>query len=381
MKQFRKILGFIFSLVFAFTLFLANPVESKASNYTYTVKVILGGSGDEGAYFNNNLGFSVPSTAKVEMTDNNTCIKISNLAYEDEVTIDPTTMVKIKPQTKLDDEGNEVQFSKYYVKGLRMSGMDNVLHKNSFKVEYDETFVVAYGVGEVVPYVVNYVNKAPEAGDSDNTFINPDDGSKYTVDSVTCYAPADEELYVAYRNIPGYTPNAYNYHTKSLKSSAASPFEFTFYYTKGGGQTIVEENTVEVYSSSTVTGAPEYSYEAISRETQHRQGPVRVTGNAGNGGANANDADNGNAEGGNEADQAGDDTTTIEDEETPRDVIDIDDEEVAKSGEAKDRFIRNMIIGIIIAIIAIVSILVALYIAEKKRKKEIVKSQIDKKEE
>lgn len=380
MKQFRKILGFILSLVFVFTLSLANPVESKASNYTYTVKIVLGGSGDEGAYFNSDLGVSVPATAKVEMIDNNSCVKISNLQFDDEVTIDPSTMVKIKPQTKLDDEGNEVQFSKYYVKGLRMSGMDTVLHKNSFKVEYDETFVVAYGVGDVVPYVVNYVNKNHEAGDSANTFAKPEDGSKYTVDSITCYAPANEELYVAYRNIPGYTPNTYNYHTKSLNSSAANPFEFTFYYTKGNG-TVVNESTTEVITSSTETGDAEYSYETVSRETQHRQGGVTNTGNAGNGGANANNADNDNAGDGDEANQAGDDTTTIEDEETPKDVIDIDDEEVAKTGGAKERFVRNMIIGIIIAIIAVVSILVALYVAEKKRKKEIVKTQIDKKEE
>lgn len=380
MKKFRKIFGFILSLAFVFTLFMANPVESKASNYTYTVKVVLGGSGDEGAYFNSNLGVSVPSTAKVEVIDNNTCVKISNLQYDDEVTIDPNTMVKIKPQTKLDDEGNEVQFSKYYVKGVRLSGMDTVLHKNSFKVEYDETFVVAYGVGDVVPYVVNYVNKKPDAGDSANTFAKPEDGSKYTVDSITCYAPANEELYVAYRNIPGYTPNTYNYHTKSLNSSASNPYEFTFYYTKGNG-TVVEESTTEVITSSTETGDSEYSYETISRETQHRQGGVTNTGNAGNGGANANNADNDNAGDGDEANQAGDDTTKIEDEETPKDVIDIDDEEVAKTGGAKERFVRNMIIGIIIAIIAVVSILVALYVAEKKRKKEIVKTQIDKKEE
>lgn len=380
MKQFRKILGVILSLAFVFTLCMANPVESKAKNYTYTVRVILGGSGDEGAYFNSNLGISVPSTAKVEMSDNDTCVSISNLQLDDLVTIDPSTLVKIKPQTKLDDEGNEVQFSKYYVKGLRMSGMDRVLHKYTFPVEYDETFVVAYGVGDVVPYVVNYVNKNPDEGDSNNTFANPEDGSKYTIDSITCYAPANEELYVAYRNIPGYTPNTYNYHTKSLNSSASNPYEFTFYYTKGNG-TVVNESTTEVITSSTETGDAEYSYETVSRETQHRQGGVTTVGNAGNGGANANNADNDNAGDGDEANQAGDDTTTIEDEETPKDVIDIDDEEVAKTGGAKERFVRNMIIGIMIAIIAVVSILVALYVAEKKRKKEIVKTQIDKKEE
>ena len=165
-----------------------------------------------------------------------------------------------------------------------------------------------------------------------------------------------------------------------MNSSASNPYEFIFYYTKGNG-TVVEESTTEVITSSTETGDAEYSYETISRNTEHRPGGVTTIGNAGNGGANANDADNGNAEGGDEANQAGDDTTTIEDEETPKDVIDIDDEEVAKTGGAKERFVRNMIIGIIIAIIAVVSILVALYVAEKKRKKEIVKTQIDKKEE
>lgn len=359
MMNIKKILGYIFSLAIAITVFACTPLIANANGYTYTVKIVLGGSGDEGAYFNDELGLSVPKTAKVEMIDNDRCIKITNLAYDDEVTIDPTTMVKIAPFFKEDDEGNQVQYNKYYVKGVRMSGMDDVLAKNSFKVSYDETFVVAYGVGDVVPYIVKYV----------------DNNGQELEKPLTGYAPAHEELYVAYRNIPGYKPNTYNYHTYSLQAPSYNeskgedePYVFTFYYSKAGTATVVED-TVEVVETSSVTGDAEYSYQAISRSTEHRQGTVRTaTGNA-----ITNDD-----EGVDEVEEETSDAT-ITDGDTPTDVIDIDEEDPARAGGTREKLLRNMIIGIIIAIIAIISILVTLYVAERKRKREIVKVQNNKK--
>lgn len=370
MKLSKKLLGFVASFVFILSLSIAIPMAANAEEYTYTIKVVLGGSGDEGAYFNTDLGLSVPDDAQVELTDVNEetntpqTLIIKNLKYNDNVTLDPSQMVGLTPQTKLDDQGNEVSYQKYYIKGIRIAGMNTVLHAQSFQVEYDETFVVAYGVGEVVPYIVNYV----------------DQDGKALADSLTGYAPAGEELYVPYRYIAGYQPNTYNYHTKSLKAPVDDkPFEFTFKYTKGGTTSVVE-NTTEVTESSVVVGDKEYSYQAVRRSSSHST-ETTTTGNNGRNTNNANGNNNGeDANAGDDANaNAADDSTTIEDEGVPQDIIDIDDEEVAKAGSERDRFIRNMIVAIIIAIISIIVVLVAMYKANQSKKTVTVEKTDSKK--
>lgn len=369
MKLAKKILSFGLFFGFVFSMLFANPMVAKAATeYTYTIKIILGCSGDEGAYFNDKLGIKVPEGATVEFIDSEkTGIKISGLKYNDQVTIDPATMVKISPQEKLDEDGNKVEYQKYYVKGVRFAGRNRVYSgAYTFDVTYDETFVLAYGVGEVVPYIVNYVDK-------DGNAIDDPEHPGQKIKSVTAYAPAGEDLYVSYRYIPGYKPNTYAYHTKSLKAPTVDdegvehPFEFTFKYSTNGSSPVVED-TVEVTETSTVLGDSEYTYETVSRNTERRT--AGTTNNRGGNGGNAAGGDADNADADANADAAGD-NTTIADEETPQDVIEIEDEDTARAGGAKDRFVRNMIIGIIIAVVAVIAILVTLYVADKKRKKQL----------
>lgn len=369
MKQIKKLLVILFSVMFVLSLFVVNTSTVKAAEpYTYTIKVALGGSGDEGASFNKDLGITVPSGATVKLNDDKTMVIITGLKLNDQVTIDPSRLVTITPQTVQNDAGEDVQLQKYCVKGLRFSGQNDVYGAQTFNVTYDETFVVAYGVGKIVPYKVNYVMK-------DGSAINDPEDSTKTIQSVTNYGLEGEELYVPYKVIPGLKPNTYNYHTKSLKGPTVDadgnekPFEFTFYYTSADSSSTVE-NTIETIETSSVQGDASYTYQTVSRGTTVNNPPV-----VNNGAAGGND---GAAAGGNEdaadagADNNGAGDASISDDE-PQDIIDIDDEDVARAGGTRDTLIRNMIIGIIIAIIAVASILVTLYIANKKRKQELVK--------
>ena len=73
---------------------------------------------------------------------------------------------------------------------------------------------------------------------------------------------------------------------------------------------------------------------------------------------------------------------SVEESDTPSEddgLVEIDDDATAKSGEAKDTFIRNMIVGIIIALIAIAIIIITLIIAMKKKK--AIKTNSDQKAE
>ena len=378
MRNVKKLLRIFLSMLFVLSMVLAVPTTTKAEEYTYRIRIVLGGTGDEGASFNKNLGLTIPDNCKVSFFDDGNGLEISNIKYNQRVTIDPFQMISLEPQTRTDDDGNTFTYQKYYVKGLRLSGTNTVLAASSFEVSYDETFVVAYGVGEVVPYKVNYINKET----NDNTFEDFTNGGTKTVESVTCFAPVGTEVYVPYAKIEGYSPNAYNYHTKKLKAPEVDengnekPFEFTFYYKKGGSTTVIE-NTVEVIETATVQGAPEYTYQTVTRPTTITNTTTNRPANGGNGGAgnadaNAADGDNANGDNGNGNGEG--DGTTIADEETPLDIIDIDDEETAKHGETrKDKLIRKMIICILIAVIAVVSILVALLVAYKKRKGVVAK--------
>ncbi len=370
MKQLQKLLTSVLSLTvivaaLAFTSITANAEEG----YGYTIKIVLAGSSNEGASFLSVDELISSGYLTVERDGSSSynaevvgdTLEISGLKYNDRITFNASSAITLNPK---DEEGNPLDYKKYYVKGLRIAGTDTVISKTSFDVYEDITYVVAYGVGDIVEYQVNYVDES---------------GNKL-IESTTGYSAAHQELYVPYRYISGYYPNAYNIYTSSLKSPADNgdkPFEFTFVYKKGSGSSTEVLYDTETTSSSTVQGDTEYSYQTVRRSAG---GTTRY--NRGNGGGAAGGAAGGADDGAGAGDAAGaDDTTTIADDDTPQDVINIDDEQTALAGQAKDHFMRNMIIGIIIAIIAVSTILVTLIIANKKRKQELAKVQPEKRDE
>lgn len=113
--------------------------------------------------------------------------------------------------------------SKYYVKGIRLSGHDNSeVAGSAFKVTGDAMYVVAYGVkGNLVEYTVNYV----------------DSTGKVLAPSRTFYGNVGDKAIAAYEYIEGYQPLSYNL-AKTLKANAAENV-FTFTYVKAPTPTVI----------------------------------------------------------------------------------------------------------------------------------------------
>lgn len=162
----------------------------SADDYTYTVRFLAGGQGS---------------------FDGNDRIEITGLAYGSRVTFDMDSVT-------LNND------SKYYVKGIRESGLDNsTVGRLSFVVTKDQDFVVAYGVlGDSVAYTVHFVTQS-------GVELAP---------TRTYYGNIGDKPVVAFQYIDGYLPNFYNL-TGTLSANAAEN-DFTFMYVRDP-QTITEQ--------------------------------------------------------------------------------------------------------------------------------------------
>lgn len=341
MKALRRVYSLILMSVLSLVVILATSMQANAG-YGYRVTIALGGSGKEGASFESISGSAltlVTSTATTTFSDDGSQLIIEGLQKGDTVSFNPKNSVKLATTTKTDEDGNEVDYQKYYVKGLRVSGANDVTSASAFTVDEDKSFVIAYGVGDTVAYTVKYV----------------DTNGNVLLDDDTFYGLEGEEVYVPYRYIEGYNPNAYNLHTSSLTAGKV----FTFVYTKSSGTSgtttvnYIPGGTVTEYV--TVTGNPEYTYQTVTR-TSDDTGVVNNRDNANQGTDDGADA---------AADtDAADESTDIYDDIVPEgieDVVEIDEEEVAKSGDQLSALYRNMIAAILIAIIAVLAILTTVY--------------------
>ena len=373
MKILKKAFSVIFTLafllsVFAFDSTVVNASETTTeettteesttqetntvSTYTYRIKISLGNNAN--AYFDDTAVAELENNYTVSLSSSGKNLVISELAYDSNVTFNFGDLIKVKT------DNTETETSKYYVKGLRVAGSDDLVNDTNKSVTLhvvgDESYVVAYGVGNIIPYTVRYV-------DEDANELLPDE---------TLYAAEGEVVYVPARHIKGYVPDYY-YRTASNGLKKDTVFTFEYHKRVIGEETEVIEKTET--SSSTIEGDPEYEYEyeyidGGSTGTTTGGGNTTVTtqnNGGGNGGTvnNRADGDDGAGAGDADAGAAGNEGgETIEDDNTPGGILDID---------TRDTLIRNMIIGIIIAIIAVASILVTLYIANKKRKQELVK--------
>ena len=198
------------------------------------------------------------------------------------------------------EDNIEVADSRYYIKGVRLSGRDTgeTADLNPVvTVNGDADYVVAYGVvGDQVAYTVQYQ-------DADGNELAP---------SRTFYGNIGDKPIVAYQYIDGYVPQSLAL-TKTLSSNAAENI-FTFVYTPGDPGEIV--NTVT--DTTTVVGDRTIVTVVVP-------GAGTAGGGAGGGagaGAGGGAAEGGAAEGG--------ETTTIEEDQTPQgtqDIVDLDEEE------------------------------------------------------
>ena len=217
------------------------------------------------------------------------------------------------------------QDSKYYVKGIRLSGHDSVdnLDPATFVVNGDLDCVVVYGVkGNQVSYTIRYV----------------DENGKQLSEDTVLYGNVGDKPVVAYKYIDSYIPQSYALTKTLVKNEKENVFTFTY---KPGetGEIIENTNIVTTVISTTPS----------TNANQGNNGTGNATGVTQN-----NDGD----------------TTTAGDEDVPQGLVDLDDEDTPKSNISVNNEKNSstpIYAGIAISLAAIVGIIVAFMTIRKKR--------------
>lgn len=243
-----------------------------ADEYTYTVRLYPGNQGTL-----TGEGIEAPGAAKTNITDANgniVRIEITGIAYNTRINI-------IASDAASEKDG------RYYVKGVKRSGRDNLEEQPSFTVDCDKDYVIYYGVrGDTVKYTVNYV----------------DENGNVLLAGETYYGNTGERQYVSARYIDGFRPDAYN-KVMTLKENEAENV-FHFVYT---------EAEIPADETGTAFATP------------------GGQGTEGEGGEEAA-ADAGAAE----AVPEGEDAVQVEDGQTPQELVDLDDEDTPLANQILD---------------------------------------------
>lgn len=203
---------------------------------------------------------------------------------------------------------------KYYVKGVRESGKDNnTVSAPAFTVDSDREYVVAYGIkGDMVSYTVNYQDESGNALRQSEKF----------------YGVVGDKPVVAFQYIDGYQPQAYNL-TKTLNSNEAdNVFTFTYKKIASGSDTNNGSNGsnsgngtgTNTDNSGTGTNTGNTGNNGTGAANTNNNGNTGAADNAGTGNATNNTAGNNQTDNGQTVESA--------DAETPKEQVDLDDEEV-----------------------------------------------------
>ena len=291
--------------------------------YSYTVTL---SAGNQGSFAGTDAVQVQSKEAKISLDGGK--IKITDLKQGDQVAL------KVLNDGAVQMEEN----SKYYVRGVRLSGRDNDDAKTTataaFTVDCDADYVVAYGVkGDIVSYRINY----------------QDANGNAIADSVTYYGNVGDRPMVAYHYIEGYQPQAYNL-TKTLSANEAENV-FTFVYQPVPEDTVTTETEVVTRPGGTAGGTTAGTTE-------------------GNAPAQGTDENETPDVGGTAHEEPG--TTEIPEEDVPQNVVDLDDEDVPldkKDLERPGSTPNRIPIYATIAVVAVVAIGVAGFVFLKKRKK------------
>lgn len=307
MYRMRKYLAFLSFL--CLTLWLFGARCHAEEGYTYTVTFYPGNHGIFGGTGGVYVGSKNASGISVSMEGE--AIKVRGLKSGDMVSLDAA----LSGAVVLEEN------SRYYVKGIRLSGRDNnTVDTSAFRVEGDRDYVVAYGIrGDMTSYVVNYQDEAGNA----------------LAESRTYYGNVGDKPVVAFLYVEGYEPMAYNL-TKTLSSNEVENV-FTFVYARaavnGGGNELPGGNAPSdgdggMDNAGTIGPG---DGEAAGGAIPGADGVVDVSmeGN-GNGVAagdvlNAGDITVGNEMDGTTADAA---NAEMDDGEVPLDMMELDEEEV-----------------------------------------------------
>lgn len=196
----KRLLKYFLAALVVITGVFSQTKDAKAFSYTYTVSFSAGGQGSI------NGGVQVRKAsgneASVSVSAKGDKIIVTGLEYGDVISCDAQGSVALNEN------------SKYYVKGIRLSGRDNnTVAQSAFLVSGDQDYVVAYGIpGELAEYTVNYVDT---------------DGNKLA-ESRTYYGNVGDEPVIAYLYIDGYIPDSYNQTGKLSSNASENVFNFVY---------------------------------------------------------------------------------------------------------------------------------------------------------
>lgn len=332
MRKMSKVFAGLAAMAAAVVLVM--PVQAAPKPYTYTVRVfqgnrgtIAGASGADGAVVYDGAGaVTFDAGQVVDGADQNASVTVGGNKYEVTVT-DP----------------------KYYAKGIRISGKDSIIPSHS-AIDEDADYVIAYGVlSDRVEYTVRYL----------------DTNGNELAASRTYFGNAGDKPIVAFLNIDGYVPNAYNI-TKTLVKGEDNIFTFT--YTRratggggGGGDTTVYDEETVTTTNTTPVIVPGAGGDAAG---------------AAGGGVTVVPGDGGAADAG--AGDAGEAAAPAE----PEQLVDLDDEEVPLAnvpgsnggsgiGSEPGSFFVNLPPAVIVGIVsmAVLAVAAAWYLLFMRKKK------------
>ena len=342
MRRVKKLSGFFLALVFVFSLVLATPVTAKA--YNYTVKISLGDK-DTFEFAKDNLWVNDKSYSDIDSSNSNR-LEIKGLNYGDRISFNINQLVTPKSGE-----------NKCYVKGVKVAGSDSVITPDAkgsieLKVQGDETYVAAYGVGTLVKYQVKYLDE------NKNPFPEYKEGEDF-------YGLKGQEVTIPAKNIDNYKPDA------KEKTITVDGSDVVFFY----GKLPPSTETVEKTTTVLVESEPTYRYE---RTGQDNTSTANTTNPANRNGVINNRRANAPAVAEEEAGEiipepevplagpakSGEEETSIDDDEVPKGIIDIPDEEIAGSENIFLNFIKSWYLILLIGIIIL--ILVVLLIAKRK---------------
>ena len=196
----KRLLKYFLAALVVITGVFSQTADAKAFSYTYTVSFSAGGQGSI------NGGVQVRKAsgneASVSVSAKGDKIIVTGLEYGDVISCDAQGSVALNEN------------SKYYVKGIRLSGRDNnTVAQSAFLVSGDQDYVVAYGIpGELAEYTVNYVDT---------------DGNKLA-ESRTYYGNVGDEPVIAYLYIDGNIPDSYNQTGKLSSNASENVFNFVY---------------------------------------------------------------------------------------------------------------------------------------------------------
>ena len=321
----KKILTFV--LTVAMLLSMTFTSVFAAEEYTYTVTFYAGNQGK----FTSGAGLTITSSTANDPVISEDKIVITGLKKGDSVGLTAQASISL---------GSE---SKYYVRGVRLSGRGGDAVANSaFRVTEDMDFVVAYGIrGNQVEYTVNYE-------DAQGNTLAP---------SETFYGNIGDKPVVAYQYIEGYAPQALGL-TKTL-SSEKSENVFTFVYSPMPTPT----QTPGTQDDTTTSGTQNQGTQTPGiQENQGAEEGTTVTP-----GTTEENTPSGEVESEASGEVSGESENAEDTQETTSDIIDLDDEEVPLADQAPTQDKGDSSLGLyvgmsavgIIALAAVVVVIIA----------------------